>query len=92
MGGRGSSGSTVRNENKSKDYREAFEYASGRDFNSSWFLQDGVTHRMIADNMYSYRVTMGESMIQEAKRDLSAARAELRDYLMEYAGKLFMVL
>ena len=62
-----------------QNIKSAYEDFVGTETASSWFLQKGVSAKDIADNMYMYRQTMGESMLESVKRDISAAKSELRE-------------
>jgi hypothetical protein len=80
MGGRGSAGgATVGKYASSRDYKSAYQDTVNTQTATSWFLDKGVSARDIADNMYMYRQTMGESMLESVKRDISAARSELKE-------------
>lgn len=75
-GGSSDTGSAYKN---SPEYKSAYEDLVGTETASSWFLQKGVSAKDIADNMYMYRQTMGERMLESVKRDISAAKSELRE-------------
>ncbi len=80
MGGRGSAGASARGAYRnSAEYKSAYNDVVGTETASSWFLEKGVSAKDIADNMYMYRQTMGESMFESVKRDISAAKSELRE-------------
>lgn len=80
MGGRGSASGLAGGKYASNpEYKSAYQDIVNTQTATSWFLDKGVSASDIADNMYMYRQTMGESMLESVRRDISAARSELKE-------------